>query len=832
MEPKIRTFTILITAVVLTAMHLPATAAAQIQAPQQAITLVSNENPDFNGDGYRDLVIAATGEEINDATNAGAVTVLYGNPEGTVDLSTYLHQDIIGVPGESKRGDQFGFATSSTDFNRDGYSDLIIASPFKDAENIKDSGAIWIFFGGTGGIDFNLDSAELLHQGTTGILGTPEESDLWGLTIETGDFDADGYGDIVIGVPGKNIKGRTNAGEITVLYGDESRNPTSRVETINQSNHRVPDAAETGDRWGAALTSGDFNGDGFTDLAVGAPGERYGTYENAGAITILYGSKQGLTSTKSTRFHQDTPEIPDRNETNDHWGSNLESGDFNNDGYDDVIIGTPNESSGDRKESGTLTVLPGSPSGPTSKNAMFLHKGSFNVPGNISPYDRWGSVLVSSDFNNDGYTDIIVGTPDETVGPAQKSGAITILKGGSRGLSGFGSYTLDQTSPGIGLITENADHWADSLAALDFNGDGNTDLAVSATTESTGTHFDSGAVSLIWGTKDGLIGVDSITLTQDSINVPGENKSKDFWGRLGTTGLLSPQRPQSALRTPSGVNVSLLTQKGDDFIVRTPCGHAVVVTGGEILENIEIVIDPGHGGVDVGAVHHGLIEKKLNLMIAEELVKELTLRGVNAILTRTGNYHMPLSSRGQFADHLNAAAMISIHHNAPAGARSFRPGVETFVQTGSPLSEYLGELVYGNAFNALQQFTWVSWTSAADAGVIRVLNTQGKDTYGMMSRPKTPTTLIELAYIANPSEAALVKTNSYLSAVVEALADASESFLANSHIQQDTSSTVRRYTAGEAPGYDVCFDPLLQSWADVISKAIQKAIDEGILPDE
>ena len=191
---------------------------------------------------------------------------------------------------------------------------------------------------------------------------------------------------------------------------------------------------------------------------------------------------------------------------------------------------------------------------------------------------------------------------------------------------------------------------------------------------------------------------------------------------------------------------------------------------------------------------------------------------------------MPLSSRGQFADHVNAKAMISIHHNAPAGARSYEPGVETFVQTGSPLSEYLGFLVYQNTFNALKQFNWVSWTSAADAGVIRVLNNQGKDTYGMMSRPKTPTTLIELAYIANPSEAALVKTNEYLSAVVQALADASQTFIETSTVEIKTFSTVRRYTAGEAPGYNVCSDPILQSLAEVISKAIQEAIDNGTIP--
>ena len=516
-------------------------------------------------------------------------------------------------------------------------------------------------------------------------------------------------------------------------------------------------------------------------------------------------------------------------ESGDRFGSVTDTGDFDGDGRMDLLVGVPEESVGSIGDAGLVHVIYGS--GGWSNNAGFYQNTS-GWPEASESGDRFGSALTTGDFNNDGYIDIVVGTPDETVGPAQKSGSITVLNGSVLGPIGRNSFTLNQTSPGINGVSENADLWADSLAALDLNGDGHTDLAVSSMTESIGTHFDTGAVTFIWGTKEGISQEQSLTITQDSPNVPSQNKSNDYWGRLGTSGTLSPQRPQTALKTPSGVNVSLLAKNGDDYIVRTPCGHPVVVSGGDELENIQIVIDPGHGGVDVGAAHHGLIERKLNLMIAEELVNELNLRGVKAILTRTGNYHMPLSSRGQFADHVNAAAMISIHHNAPAGAQSYEPGVETFVQTDSPLSEYLGSLVYRNTFTSLKQFTWVSWTSAADAGVIRVLNSQGTDTYGMMSRPKTPTTLVELAYIANPSEAALVKTNEYLTAVVNALADASQTFLENSHLSHNTVSTVRRYTAGEAPGYNVCFDPVLQSWDEIISKAIQQAIDDGILSEE
>ena len=816
--------------VLLFILSFDVSATAQTLSPEKTKIINPHGSSDFNSDGFQDLVIAAIGEEINDVTNAGAVTILYGNESGTINLSSFVHQNTLGVPGDSQRGDQFGFATISTDFNQDGYSDLIIGSPSKNADDIEDSGGVWIFFGGEGGIYSEIGSSKFIHQGLEMIPTIPEQSDHWGFTLETGDFDLDGFGDIVISAPGKTINGKENSGEITILYGNRSRNLGQRVRTFNQSDRHIPDAAESDDRWGSALASGDFNGDGFSDLAIGSPGERWGDYTEVGAITILYGSKNGLKSEKSVRLHQSTPGVPDKNEPNDQWGSNLISGDFNNDGYEDIAIGTPNESSGDQKETGTITILQGSSLGITTQKSKFIHKGSLNIPGNIASYDRWGSVLIAADFNKDGYVDIVAGTPDETVGLAYKSGSLTLLNGSAIGPIGKDSFTLNQISPGINGVSENADFWADSLAVTDLNGDGHADLVVSATTESVGTHFDTGSITFIWGSEEGINQAQSLTINQDSQNVPSENKSNDYWGRLGTTGTLSPQRPQTALRTAAGVNVSLLAQMGDKYIVRTPCGNPVIVSGGDELKNIQIVIDPGHGGVDVGAAHHGLIERKINLIIAEELAIELNSRGLKTVLTRTGNYHMPLSSRGQFADHVNAKAMISIHHNAPAGARSYEPGVETFVQTGSPLSEYLGFLVYQNTFNALKQFNWVSWTSAADAGVIRVLNNQGKDTYGMMSRPKTPTTLIELAYIANPSEAALVKTNEYLSAVVQALADASQTFIETSTVEIETFSNVRRYTAGEAPGYNVCSDPILQSLAEVISKAIQEAIDNGTIP--
>ena len=150
--------------------------------------------------------------------------------------------------------------------------------------------------------------------------------------------------------------------------------------------------------------------------------------------------------------------------------------------------------------------------------------------------------------------------------------------------------------------------------------------------------------------------------------------------------------------------------------------------------------------------------------------------------------------------------MVSIHHNAPKIAPSRHPGTEAFVQSNSQNSARLGTLVYEAVYEALDRFSWISWTSQYDAGIIRVLNKRGTDTYGMMSRPRTPTTLVELTYLANRAEANLIKSQDYLPAVSVAMADAVEEYLTEPS-EGEYPTTVRNFTAANAPGYSVCKDP-------------------------
>jgi len=294
-----------------------------------------------------------------------------------------------------------------------------------------------------------------------------------------------------------------------------------------------------------------------------------------------------------------------------------------------------------------------------------------------------------------------------------------------------------------------------------------------------------------------------------------------------TTTFTFPPGDPVAVVAPSGVPVAVTAIRGDTFQVLTPCGDAATLRGGIPIYEVDVVIDPGHGGpIDTGAVSPGgLPEKEINLRVAGAVYQILSGRGIATILTRTGDYPVPISTRAAYADMLGAEVLVSIHHNAPTAPASDTPGVEVFVQSGSSDSTRLGGLLYEASMAALGQFD-VDWDRASDAGVMTVLNPRGLDAYGMIRRPETVSALIELGYIANSVEAELYSTPQYVPAVATSLADAIEAYLTTNN-QGSGFVDGRVFTPGSSVGKDQCIEPNLELslYPDVIGADV---VAEGL----
>lgn len=323
------------------------------------------------------------------------------------------------------------------------------------------------------------------------------------------------------------------------------------------------------------------------------------------------------------------------------------------------------------------------------------------------------------------------------------------------------------------------------------------------------------------------MGVAVITLSACSLAATTPPISRDFGSEISTPSAAastttttttdaplttSPPNtlPASAgvLITPSGVVVALLDQEGDRFLIRTPCGVETTISDGTPVSDIEVVIDPGHGGSpDPGAVGgNGLTEEQINLRVSRVVQQILTDRGINSVLTRTANYSSTLGARAALADQAGAKLMVSIHHNAPTANLGTEPGAEVFVQSTSDDSRRLGGLVYEYLIEALSAFKIV-WSSAPDAGVLEVLNTRGTDAYGMLRNPETVSVLAELGYISNRPEAELFTTDEYVAVAAEAIADAISAYLETDDPGSGFVAATRAFTPNRGISGSVCEDP-------------------------
>jgi hypothetical protein len=351
-----------------------------------------------------------------------------------------------------------GYATAQAgDFNHDGFDDLAIGVRGETVGNVR-SGAVAVLYGTTAGITATSPADQFFSQDTAGVPGASQDGDNFGFALATGDFNRDGFDDLAIGIPNRDVSGLSDAGAVAIIFGSSTGLSTTHIAPQLFTEATAVFSA----LFGSSLAADDFDGDGFCDLAIGAPSERIGLASGAGVVNVLYGTSAGLSTARRQVFHQGSGGIGDTPEQNDAFGASLAASDFNGDHLADLAIGAPRENVGTATDCGMVHVLFGFPNGLSGVGSLTLQQGVNGMPGSRQSGDQFGFALAAVPRARSG---LAIGCPFDSDSPS-RSGSVTVLP--PNGLSiANAAFISQQFVSGSGPPTSQ-DSFGSALAMGDF----------------------------------------------------------------------------------------------------------------------------------------------------------------------------------------------------------------------------------------------------------------------------------------------------------------------------------------------------------------------------
>ena len=736
----------------------------------------------INGDNHKDLIF--TSLFMNGgagAPQAGGVTVVFGkanwNDYGTFDLAN------LGENGWVLRGTEYntqlgqGGSGVIGDLNGDGKGELIAGAPLAANGSNTQAGAAYIVFGSTGplgtlensryvlktsdvtsdkGFVFRgLEDNDWLGNATLGISSTPGNQD----------FNGDGIADFFIAARNFDRPGASNVGAVVVVFGQAAGGVYGTLNNSTGQREMTIDhltgldkgfiirggAAE--DNAGFSLASaGDVNGDGVTDLLIGAIGVNRGIASSAGAAYVIYGKKtqggqetwEGLINDpqKTGRQILDLGTLKPEDgfvilgeAQNGQFGRSVEGvGDVNGDGFDDIVVGAPLLTPGTQAEAGSAYVILGSASGQGTVTAGrkildvaemtsaqgFIIRG---VTGSVVPdvttneTPKLGqSVGAAGDVNGDGLADIMVIAPKLDRGTAAgdlDAGRAYII---------FGKKTTEIA----GNVGEGWGQSVNGQSVLDLAnfaaGDGFSLVGRSSISESLG--FSLGEPSILSPGDLNGDGIDDLFINAAQANMFNRNESGEgvfVYGAVGFGGLTRMGTTGGNNLNGGSLNDTINGQGGSDRLLGFAGNDTLIigdanfirVDGGTGTDTLRLA-GPGGFSLNLSTLVTGAIKdiEQIDLVVGGSLNNSLTVTQQTLLdLSTTSNRLTVLGGSG---DTVNAAGFT-------AGSNQIVNGItyNTYTSGLAELWVQQGVTVNTAALISLNNFAPVlSWTDQADLAAL------------------------------------------------------------------------------------------------------------------
>ncbi len=450
-------------------------------APETSVQFgISMTSGDFNDDNIRDLaVVAYVSSEVH---------VLFGVEweVGAAPESKFI-ETVISIPFQLSAP-----KLASGDFDNDGDDELAIGED--NGGTVPTAGVVLV-------MDFNGMSwltQEAIEQGASGYSGVAESGDRLGSSLAVGDFDNDGYDDLAIGANGEDVGAVNDAGAVLIAYGSSAGITGARDHLITRNGDGLTVPPTTVERYGSALASGDFNDDGFADIAIGATRARCpnGT-DSAGAVVMMLGSASGIVNTGTRQFRPGVLGVLGSCTDNIVFGYSLAAGKFDGDDTSDLAIAT-NESAVHVLYGEALTGL-------VTDGDQRITPAS--LPGGADGDLRFGIAMAAGRFNSNpfdifpGRSSLAIGATFDTVDGVIKAGSVNVIPGSSSGLLPAQAVRYTRSASLESGPPAANDLFGAALAGGDFNGDGERDLAIGAPYIDDGNFADRGAVQVLYSSE-------------------------------------------------------------------------------------------------------------------------------------------------------------------------------------------------------------------------------------------------------------------------------------------------------------------------------------------